>query len=54
MTKEQAKEMEQRMGFSPVTTQGDKGRNIKSDKEEEKFKEADLNRRRGRGKKHLQ
>jgi len=32
MTKKQAKKMEQHMGLSLVTTQGDKGRNTKSDK----------------------
>ena len=53
MTKKLAKEMEQHMGLSPVTTQGDKGSNIKSDKGEGKCEGADLNRRRGRGKKHL-
>ena len=45
--KEQAKKMEQHMGLSPVTTQGDKGRNTKSDKGEGKCKGADLNRGRG-------
>lgn len=53
MTKKQAKKMEQHMGLSSVTTQGDKGRNTKSDKGEGKCKGAGLNRGRGRNKKHL-
>jgi hypothetical protein len=52
--KGQAKKMEKHMGISPVTIQGDKGRNTKSDKGEGKCKDADLNRERERGKKkHL-
>jgi hypothetical protein len=43
--------MEQHIGVSPVTTKGDKGINIKSDKGEGKCEGADLYR--GRGTKHL-